>query len=169
MNKEVNVKNKKFDFDVIKKFIVDNKKTIIVSGVALLLVVIVIVGAVTLFGKSHALSNKKQQYENTLKDMGKDFYENYYYERTGKNGEERKTFLSKYSSTGIKIDLENLGRYNGQSNKGKVAELVDPDNKNVCDAKNTKVIIMPKEGYGKTDYEIKVELDCGFETEEERK
>ena len=53
MNKEVNVKNKKFDFDVIKKFIADNKKTIIVSGVALLLVVIVIVGAVTLFGKSH--------------------------------------------------------------------------------------------------------------------
>jgi len=65
----------------------------------------------------------------------------------------------------IKIDLENLGRYNGQSNKEKVAELVDPDNKNVCDAKNTKVIIMPKEGYGKTDYEIKVELDCGFDKE----
>ncbi len=29
-----------------------------------------------------------------------------------------------------------------------------------------RVIIMPKEGYKKTDYEIKLELDCGFETEE---
>ena len=167
MNKEVNDKNKKIDFSVIREFVLNNKKTFIVAGVALLLVVIVIVGAVTLFGESHALS-KKQQYEKTLKDMGKDFYENYYYERTGKNDEERKTFLSKYSSTGIKIDLENLGRYNGQFNKEKVAELVDSKNKNVCDTKNTRVIIVPKEGYGKTDYEIKVELDCGFETEEEK-
>lgn len=166
MNKEVNEKNKKkFDMSDIKKLVLDNKKTFIVSGVALLLVIIVIVGSVALFGKSHSMSTK-EQYENTLKEMAKDFYENYYYERTGKNDEERKEFLSKYSTTGIKIDLENLGRYNGESNKEKVAELVNPDNKNVCDAKNTRVIIMPKEGYKKTDYEIKLELDCGFETEE---
>lgn len=167
-NEEINNKNKKkFDMSDIKSFVFDNKKTFIVSGVSLLLVVIVIVGAVMLFGKSYSMSNKAQ-YEKTLMEMGKDFYENYYYERTGKNDEERKAFLSKYSSTGIKIDLENLGRYNGQSNKEKVADLVNPDNKNVCNAKNTKVIIIPKDGYKKSDYEIKVELDCGFDTEEEK-
>jgi len=168
MNKEVNEKNKKkFDISGIKDLVMDNKKIFIVSGVTLLVVIIVIVGAVAIFGNK-SYGSKMEQYEATLREMGKDFYENYYYERTGKSDEERKNFLSKYSSTGIKIDLENLGRYNGQSNKEKVAELVDPDNKNVCDVKNTKVIIMPKEGYGKTDYEIKVELDCGFETEEEK-
>lgn len=165
MNKEVNDKNKKkFDMSDIKRFVLDNKKIFIVSGVALLLVVIIIVGF-ALFGKGSSMSTK-EQYENTLKEMAKDFYENYYYERTGKNDEERKEFLSKYSTIGIKIDLENLGRYNGESNKEKVAELVNPDNKNVCDAKNTRVIIMPKDSYKKTDYEIKLELDCGFETEE---
>lgn len=166
MNKEVNDKNKKkLDMNVIKKFVVDNQKTIIVSGVALILVVIVIVGAVFLFGNSSTMSNK-EQYEKTLREMGKDFYENYYYDRTGKTDEERQNFLSKYSTTGIKIDLENLGRYNSEANKDKIAELINPDNKNVCDAKNTRVIIIPKEGYKKTDYEIKIELDCGFDTEE---
>lgn len=163
-NEEVNSKNKKrFDMTNIKSFILDNKKIFIVSGVALLLVVIIIFGAVFLFG-NNSLSTKGK-YENILREMGKDFYENYYYERTGKSDEERKEFLSKYSTTGIKIDLENLARYNGESNKEKVADLVNPDNKNVCDAKNTRVIIIPKEGYKKTDYEIKLELDCGFEEE----
>lgn len=166
MNKEVNEKNKrKIDMSGVKKFILDNKKTIIVSGIALVLVVVAIVGAVFLFGNGSSMSNKAK-YEKTLREMGKDFYENYYYERTGKSDEERKEFLSKYSTTGIKIDLENLARYNGESNKEKVADLVNPDNKNVCDAKNTRVIIIPKESYKKTDYEIKLELDCGFETEE---
>lgn len=163
-NEEINNKNKKkFGMSDIKSFILNNKKVFVVSVVALILVVVVIVGAMFLFGNG-SLSTKAK-YENTLREMGKDFYENYYYERTGKNDEERKDFLSKYSTTGIKIDLENLARYNGESNKEKVAELVNPDNKNVCDAKNTRVIIIPKDGYKKTDYEIKLELDCGFEEE----
>lgn len=166
MNKEVNDKKnkKKFEVSEIKKFIMDNKKIFIVSVVALVLVVVVIVGAVFLFGNGSAMSTKAK-YEKTLREMGKDFYENYYYERTGKSDDERKEFLSKYSTTGIKIDLENLARYNGEVNKEKVADLTDSDNKNVCDSKNTRVIIIPKEGYKKSDYEIKLELDCGFEEE----
>jgi len=134
MNKEVNEKNKKkFDISGIKDLVMDNKKIFIVSGVTLLVVIIVIVGAVAIFGNK-SYGSKMEQYEATLREMGKDFYENYYYERTGKDDDERKEF--------------------------------DSDNKNVCDAKNTRVIIIPKEGYKKTDYEIKVELDCGFDTEE---
>lgn len=158
--KEVNNKKKKIDMGYIKKFLKDNKKTFIVAGIILLVVVILIAGAVSLFGNKE--SNIKSEYEKSLREMGKDFYENYYYDRTGKTDEERGTFLKKYSSTGIKVDLENLARYNAQVNKAKIDELTNKDNKYVCNTKNTRVIIIPKDGYKKTDYEIKIELDCGF-------
>ena len=38
--------------------------------------------------------------------MGKDFYENFYYEQVGSTDEERADFLSKYESIGIKINLD---------------------------------------------------------------
>ena len=34
--------------------------------------------------------------------------------------------------------------------------------KKKCDKKNTRVIIYPQKPYGKTDYKVKIELDCGF-------
>lgn len=148
----------------IKDIINNNKKIIIVSILSLAIVIIIILVSINIFGKQ----SKEKEFTNIIEKMGRDYYENYYYEQSGNNINEKKDFLSRFSTIGIKIDLENLGRYNDQINKEKIAELVNPDTKEACNATNTKVIIKPKEGYQKTDYDIEVILDCGFEKKENK-
>lgn len=112
--------------------------------------------------------NAKNNLEDTLISMGRDFYENYYYDKTGKNDDERKDFLKKFEKQGIKINLDNLGRYDSSTNKEKLKEFVNPTTEESCNYQNTKAIIYPKGNFGKTDYDIEVILDCGFDTEEEK-
>lgn len=154
--------------DKLKELLKNKKMVGIAGGIIALIVIILLVVFLILpnLGKSEAKVQK--DFEGMLREMGKDFYENYYYDNLAKTDEERKDFLKKYQSIGIKIDLENLGRYNSNANKDKVAEFVNPTTNEACDAKNTKVIIYPKEGYSKTEYDMEIELDCGFEAQEEK-
>ena len=94
--------------------------------------------------------------------MGKDFYENFYYEQVGSTNEERANFLSKYESIGIKINLDNLSRYDNNKNADKLNEFVNKKTNKSCDKVNTKVTIYPKKPYNKTSYKIETQLDCGF-------
>lgn len=152
--------------DKLKELLKNKKVVGIVGGIIALIVIVLLVVFLILpnIGKSEAKVQK--DFEGMLREMGKDFYENYYYDNLAKTDEERKDFLKRYQSVGIKIDLENLGRYNSNANKDKVAEFVNPNTNEACDAKNTKVVIYPKDNYGKTEYDMEIELDCGFETEE---
>lgn len=137
-----------------------NTKTIIIIAVAIILVAAISVLAFTMLkGKT----DNKKELETSLKEMGKSFYENFYYEQVGASAEERTSSLAKFSTVGINVDLENLTRYNNGEFKDKISKFVNKKTEEKCNKTNTKVYIYPKSPYGKTDYTIKAELDCGFE------
>ncbi len=173
MNEEVKEKKNKKEKTGklnIKKFFSDNKKAIIIAVVAFLVVVLVIIGSVTLFGKSNALPNQKEHMESRLKELAKEFYEVQYYPNlaNSKTGEamtddEKKAFAQKYKDTGITIDLASLARLYGDE-KDKILEEFKNNDK-ACNYDNTKVVIYPKDPYNVSSYEVKIILDCGFEEE----
>lgn len=133
-----------------------NKKTLAI--VAALLIVVILVVLLVIFGKK---SNEKEL-ESSLNKMGASFYENFYYEQIGSSADDRTSLLSKFSTIGIKIDLENLGRYNDGEFKKDIKEFKNSLTGEKCNQTKTKVIIYPKSPYGKTDYKIETELSCGF-------
>jgi len=141
----------------------ENKKVVIIASVALLLV---IAGTITLFAVSNAKKTKTDQKADLteiLKSLGTDFYEDFYYLNIGSSDEERATKLERYNSIGIKVDLDNLSRYNSEKVKDKIAKFKNEETGEDCDKTNTKVIIYPKSPYGKKDYEIETKIVCGFE------
>lgn len=133
-----------------------NKKIII----AISAVVVVIVLCLIIFLPKG--SSEKELTKN-MEKLGSFFYENFYYphqEETQKNnGVSMDEFLVSYSASGLKINLENISKISGVDKK-----LVDSmkNGKKECDKNNTSVTIYPKEPYGVKDYEVKVNLDCGF-------
>lgn len=133
-----------------------NKKTLAI--VAAILIVVILVVLLVVFGKK---SNEKEL-ESSLNKMGASFYENFYYEQIGSSADDRTSLLSKFSTIGIKIDLENLGRYNDGEFKKDIKEFKNSLTGEKCNQTKTKVIIYPKSPYGKTDYKIETELSCGF-------
>lgn len=146
--------------DKLKEFIKDKKKLGIVIGV----IVVILIVLLGVFVIKPVFSNKettREKYERYLKEMGKDFWENYFYD-TIKEGE-RNDFLSKYQSIGIKVDLDSLGRYKSETNKEKIAEMINPETKEACNHSGTRVIIYPKGGFSKAEYDLEVEIDCGLE------
>lgn len=149
--------------DKLKELMKDKKKLfMIIGGVIVVLLVILLVVFVIKpsIGKNESAQEK---YERYLKEMGKDFWENYFYDTIKE--EDRNDFLSKYQSIGIKANLDALGRYNAEANRDKIAEFINPDTKEACNTEGTKVIIYPKGNFGKTDYDLEVEIDCGFAQE----
>lgn len=133
-----------------------NKKTL--ALVVAVLIVVILVVLLVVFGKK---SNEKEL-ESSLNKMGASFYENFYYEQIGSSADDRTSLLSKFSTIGIKIDLENLGRYNDGEFKKDIKEFKNSLTDEKCNQTKTKVIIYPKSPYGKTDYKIETELSCGF-------
>ena len=131
-----------------------NKRNVIICICALVVVVAGVVCAVLFWPKSN-----KAKLETELKEMGKSFYEDFYYDLVVKsNGVES---ISKFQSTGIKVDLDNLSRQKSE-NEEKIKDFVN-DKGEACNKENTKVVIYPKDPFGKTDYQLEVQLDCGFE------
>lgn len=135
------------------------KKRIIILAALVIIVVVVIIGAVLLLGKK---SNEKDL-RTSLTEMGRNFYENFYYEQVGSSADEKTTLLSKFTTIGIKVDLENLERYNNGEFSETIKKFKNNKTKEKCSKTSTKAIIYPKSPYGKTDYQIETELDCGFE------
>lgn len=135
-----------------------HKKEILIIGITL---IIVGIGAFAFL--KLGISDNKGQIESSLSNMGKDFYENFYYEQVGKSSEERTNLLKKFTTIGIKIDLENLERFDNGKYKKNIKTFVNKKTNKVCSKTNTKVVVYPKSPYGKTDYKIDTMLDCGFE------
>lgn len=137
----------------------------IIGGVVAAIVVIVVI---VLFATG-TIGNKNKKVEkqltSRLEELGKDFYENFYYKQAGNDEEAKKNFLSNYSKLGIKINLDNLVRYKtGESQK--ILDEFKNANGDACNSSNTKVAIYPKEPYGQKNYTIEVTLDCGFDGKE---
>ena len=115
---------------------------------------VVIIAVVCLFVFGNSTRRKKVELENNLASLGKDFYENFYYDLVVRdNGIQT---ITKFKTIGIKISLDNIIRYK-EENADLAEKFVNPDTKEACDKTNTKAIIYPKEPYGKTDYTIEVE------------
>lgn len=133
----------------------DKKKIGIIAGAAVVVIAIV-VGLILFLNRS----NEKQLNANFTK-LGKQFYENFYYPSQEKSQEDVKAFVKKFEKTGIKVNLENIKKIS-KIDKKLVDSLINSKTKKECDAKDSYVIIYPEKPYGKTNYKIEVNLECGF-------
>ena len=133
----------------------DKKKLGIIIGAAVLVVAIV-VGLILFLGRS----NEKVLNAN-LSKLGKQFYEEFYYPSQEKSQSDVKEFVKKFEKTGIKVNLENIAKVN-KVDKELVKSMVNSKTKKDCDKTGSYVIIYPEKPYGKTNYKIEVNLECGF-------
>lgn len=164
--KENIVKETETKENKVKEFLKYNKKGILIG---LLVFTIIFVAIILVLVFSNNSKKEEQQKEEDklngyLNELGKSFYEDYYYDAVeSKNEDAKREFLLKFSEIGIKVNLDNLSRYNGDGVEEKVKEFKNEAKNEDCNDKDTKVIIYPKEPYGKTDYEIEAVLECGFD------
>lgn len=135
--------------DKIIDFYKDNKYKIVIACIFVIVIFAIFIPV------SFSVKGQEQKLAEELKKVTANFYENTYYNQIGNDDGTRLSFLSKYASTGIKINLENLARTTNNTD-----EILKKFNG--CNAKNTKAIIYPKESFGQKNYTIEVELDCGF-------
>lgn len=138
------------------KDILSNKKNLIVIGIIALLVIIAIVIMVSFTGTS-----KEEKMTNRLKQLGIEYYEDFYYPQLGSTDKERADFVKGFAEYGIKVNLDNLSRYKAENNDI-LKEFVNSKNE-TCDIENTKAIIYPEKPYAKNSYRIEVELVCDKE------
>ena len=142
--------------DFFKNFFSKKTNIIITAAVAIVLVA----GIILLFVFNGG--NQEKELTKELETVGRKFYEDFYYSQIGENDEERAKFLSKYSTIGIKVDLENLLR-TVENKDEETAKFKNKKTNESCHMTNSKITIYPQDPYGKNDYKIDVVLDCGFE------
>ena len=99
--------------------------------------------------------------ERTLEKMGREYYEDYYYDKfMGTISEEAfQEKMAIFKETGLQpVPLRQLLLYQNEKN----AEYRSVFEKKgfSCDKNQTVVKIIPKEPFGKTDYELKTDLKC---------
>lgn len=134
-----------------------NKKIIIICSV-----IVAIILAILIFSLLTKGDSQEKKLTEKMETMGRQFYEEFYYEQVGKSEEEKKSFVKKYETIGIKVSLSNLSRYNTQNSEEILKEFVNSNTKESCDKDNSKVIIYPQSPYEKNNYKIEVKLECGF-------
>lgn len=135
-----------------------NRKNCFIAITALILIIAIIL--IIIFNSK---KSEEDKLNDMLKELGVNFYENFYYDQVGTNDTERKEFVKKYETIGIKVNLDNLSRLNSDDSKKMVDKFVNSKTKKECDKSNTRVIIYPKTPYEKDSYDIKTELVCGFD------
>jgi len=133
-----------------------NKKLVIVL-IALIVIILVVLGI--FLGNKNKTKNTLNNYNETMKELAKIFYEDQYYDLVVNS--RGKDALAVYSERGIDVDLNTLGNINSKAKK--LAEkLVNINTKESCDKEKTKVNVKPKDPYERGDYEVNVTLECGF-------
>lgn len=155
---------KEFFRNMFKK---ENRKKSIAIICAIVVAIAVIVVVVLFATGTIGNKNKKVEKQLTarLEELGRNFYEEYYYKQVGKDEEARKNFVKGHAQNGIKIDLANLARANTIEQQNILNAFANATG-DACSTTGTKVAIYPKEPYGPKDYEIKITLDCGFDKKE---
>lgn len=156
---EVTRENKKDFKENMKEFLKENKKGLIIGLIIVTIIGIAIVLLVVFGGKKEE-QKEEDKLKGYLNELGKSFYEDYYYDAVESQNESAKIeFLTKFTDIGIKVNLDNLSRYNGGGAEEKTKEFKE----NSCNEKETKIIVYPKAPYGKTDYEVETILECDFD------
>lgn len=103
---------------------------------------------------------KKDEMTLYLEKIGKEFYEDFYYEQLGNSLKEKSSFLSQYKELGIKISLETISKYKENKNKDLSTIFVDKETNKVCNFNTIKVIIYPEEPYEKDSYKMVTDIEC---------
>lgn len=144
------------------------KRKVKFNNIILIILGAVVVGLVIFFlsqGGLQTSGNQKEELAKRIEAVGGDFYENMYYGHITSNRteEEIKEFLGGFSEIGIKVDLDNLSRFDRDKYPNLLEEFVNKTSKVACDPHETKVIIYPKAPFEATHYTLGNQLDCGFE------
>lgn len=138
----------------IKEFF-SNKKNIVICASVALVIIVAIVLIMNLGG------SKGNKLEKRLKELGNVYYEKYHGLFDDKT---RAEFLAKYTTIGIKVDLENLARTvadtNGLPSKDEILKEFVKNGK-ACNQTTTKVIFYPQKPFGAKDFKMEINLDCG--------
>lgn len=134
-----------------------NKKRNI--ALVLLIIVIILLGFFSVLYFKNLNKKSENDYISEFTKMGEEFYSNYYYRviSTDKTDEQVKEYLSKFNTLGLKIDLNELEKYNDEYKN--VIENFTNDYK-YCKKDETMIIIYPKEPYSNSDYELNIKMDC---------
>ena len=145
----------------------EKKKKICMIIAAVVVLIGLIFAAIKIFSKDKV--DEKERITKELETLGREYYEKYYYVSAGNSDEKdsKEKYLSNFTSVGLKINLENLLRYNNTLKKGDKVKVnfTNKDTNKKCNYEKSMVTIYPKKPYGKTDYKISVYVDCGFENE----
>lgn len=137
-----------------------NKKKIIIGVCAFLILLVgIIITSVIVLNNNRT---NEEELKKEITKLGKDVYENNYYQVIGSDDESRASNLSLYKDTGIKFNLDNLATMSSLEEDKVLDKFVNSKTGEKCDAKKSRVIIYPKESYKQKDYTIEVELECGF-------
>lgn len=154
-NKELKENKKECCFGSKLKSLCSNKKTWIIAG-AVVLVVLIVLGIIIFTNRS----NEKELKAN-MKKLGGQFYEEFYYPAQEKAQKDVKEFMNKFENTGIKVNLTNIAKVS-KVDQDLVKDMVNSKTKKECDKEETYVVIKPKKPFGKKDYTVEVFLSCGF-------
>ena len=104
--------------------------------------------------------NDSEKLNDRLNELGNAYYKKYY---NLIEEEKRKDFLSKYTTLGIKVDLENLARTvadsDGFPSKDELIEEFTKDGKS-CNLTTSKLVLYPQEPYGESDFKMDINLNC---------
>lgn len=153
------MKDKRDFINNIKNFF--SRKNVLIIKLSIMAFVLLFIVFGFVFNKMNLFA--KVDLKESLEKMATDFYENFYYNQVEQleNAEVDKTkFLEEFKTVGIKISLNNLEEYDDGKYVEEIAKFVNSKTKTPCNKYNTRAIIYPKEPYGKTDYEIEINLEC---------
>lgn len=137
----------------------DKRIKILAIVCAAISMIFIIIGIVIIIFKG-TIGTEKDEITLYLEEMGKEFYEDFYYEQLGNTIEEKSSFLSQYQEIGIKISLETISKYKENKNKDLTRIFINKETNEVCNFNTIKVIIYPKEPYEKDSYKMVTEVDC---------
>lgn len=123
-----------------------SNKIIIFGLLALVIVVALIISYFFVFNKKTV----EVSIEDSLVSVGKDFYENYYYDLI-----DNKEDLNIFAEIGLNFNLANIDQTINLDDKVK-----RKFEKEKCDFAETRVLIYPEKPFNNKDYTIKVILSC---------
>lgn len=138
--------------NIINNFFKQKSNILLISGMIILIILIIIFIVPSFKHKKNYNDDNSNFLEEQLKKIGKQFYENYYYSNLSS---EEYAKLANFSNNGIRIDITNLEVIISLDDS--IKNQLEKDN---CDFDQTKIVIYPKEPYGKQDYSVELELSC---------
>lgn len=128
-----------------------SKKIKIIILIAVAVLVITVVSIVILINSK---GYKDTLVKSDLRSLSEEFYSYYYDENnTGNNA---KTYLAQFKDSGLTITLSDLKIFL----ESRTEKKYDYKNLEKCNIAKTKVKIIPKEPYGKKDFDLEFKLSC---------